>query len=64
MPSDRQFPDWISERVREVGAQIDPALQLRRVVALSDFYDALRSVWRNVAWAAGIITRAQALGLP
>ena len=32
------IPEGISERVRGVGAQVDPALQLRRVVPLSDFY--------------------------
>ena len=42
--------------MRGAGAQVDPALQLRRVVPLSDFYDELRSVWRTIAWAAGIIT--------
>jgi ABC-type antimicrobial peptide transport system permease subunit len=29
---------------------------MRRVVPLSDFYEELRSVWRMMAWAAGIIT--------
>jgi putative ABC transport system permease protein len=50
------IPERIAERLRGVGAQVDPALQLRRVVPLSDFYDELRSVWRTVAWAAAIIT--------
>jgi hypothetical protein len=50
------IPDGISERVRRVGAQIDPTLQLRRVVPLSNFYDELRSALRMIAWAAGIIT--------
>ena len=50
------IPEAISQRVRGVGAQVDPALQLRRVVPLSDFYDELRSVWRTVAWGVGIIT--------
>lgn len=50
------IPEGIAERLRGVGAQVDPALQLRRVVPLSDFYDELRSVWRTIAWAAGLIT--------
>jgi ABC-type antimicrobial peptide transport system permease subunit len=29
---------------------------MRRVVPLSDFYDELRTVWRMMAWGAGIIT--------
>ena len=49
-------PAGIAERLRAAGAQVDPALQLERVVPLSDFYNQLRSLWRNVAWAAGIIT--------
>jgi len=50
------IPERIAERLRGVGAQVDPGLQLRRVVPLSDFQDELRSAWRSVAWAAGIIT--------
>jgi putative ABC transport system permease protein len=50
------IPAGISERLRAIGAQIDPAMQLRRVVPLSDFYEELRSVWRMIAWGAGIIT--------
>ena len=50
------IPDMIAERLRGVGAQVDPALQLRRVVPLSDFYEELRSAWRTIAWAAGIVT--------
>ena len=50
------IPPGIAERLRQVGAQVDPALQLRRVVPLSNFYEELRSVWRMIAWAACIIT--------
>ena len=50
------IPAGISERLRAIGAQIDPALQLRRVVRLSDFYNELRSVWRMLAWGVGVIT--------
>jgi hypothetical protein len=53
-----QIPAGISERLRAIGAQIDPLLQLRRVVPLSDFYDELRYAWRMLAWAAAIITIA------
>src|SRR5580765_3779997 len=51
-----RFPTGISERLPEIGAPIDPALQMRRVVPLSDFYEELRSVWRMMAWGAGIVT--------
>src|SRR5262245_20208398 len=46
----------ISERVRQIGAEIDPALQMQRVVPLSNFYEELRTFWRMMAWAAGTIT--------
>jgi putative ABC transport system permease protein len=50
------IPAGIAERVRDAGARIDPALQLRRVVPLSNFYDELRHVWRMVAWGSAIVT--------
>ena len=50
------IPSGIAERLRQAGAQVDPALQLRRAVPLSDFYEELRTAWRMVAWAAAIIT--------
>ena len=50
------IPSGIAERLREVGAEVDPVLQLQRVVSLSNFYDDLRSAWRMIAWAAAIIT--------
>src|SRR5215204_939037 len=50
------IPADIAERLRAIGAEIDPELQLRRIVPLSQFYDDLRSVWRSVAWALGLVT--------
>lgn len=50
------IPTDIAERFRAIGAEIDPALQLRRIVPLSQFYDELHSVWRSVAWAVGFVT--------
>jgi hypothetical protein len=52
------IPPGVAERLRAVGAQVDPALQLRRVVPLSHFYEELRRAWRMLAWAAGIVTIA------
>ena len=43
-------------RIRPIGAQVDPALQLRRVGPLVDRYDEGRSVWRSVAWAIALVT--------
>ena len=49
-------PAGFAERFSEIGAEIDPALQLRRVVTLSTFYDELRSLWRHLAWGIGLVT--------
>lgn len=51
-----RIPERVAERLRAAGAQVDPALQLQRVVPLSDFYEELRALWRTVAWATGIVT--------
>ena len=47
-------PTDIAERLRRIGAEIDPALQLQRIVTLSNFNDELQSVWRAVAWAVAV----------
>lgn len=49
-------PAGIAERLRLIGANIDPAMQVRRVVPLSSLYDELRSVWRMIAYGAAIVT--------
>jgi hypothetical protein len=49
-------PGDLAERFRLIAAGVDPALQLRRIVPLSQFYLELRSVWRSMAWAVGIVT--------
>jgi predicted permease len=51
-------PADIAQRVREIGAEIDPALQMRRVVPLSVFYDEARSAFRALALAVGLVTAA------
>jgi hypothetical protein len=52
---DRAVPTDIAERLRRIGAEIDPALQLQRVVPLSDFNEELRTVWRAVACAVAVV---------
>jgi hypothetical protein len=49
-------PSGFIERFREIGAAVDPALQLRRVMPLSEFYDQVRSFWRYLAWGIGLVT--------
>jgi putative ABC transport system permease protein len=50
------IPAGFVERFREIGAEVDPAMQLRGVMPLSQFYDQLRSFWRHLAWGLGLIT--------
>ncbi|MBA3886261.1 MAG: hypothetical protein H0X67_11100 [Acidobacteria bacterium] len=49
-------PAGVAARVREIGAEIDPSLQMRRVVPLSAFFDEARSAFRGVALAVGFVT--------
>ncbi len=46
------------QRVREIGAEIDPSLQMRRVVPLLVFYDEARSAFQALALAVGFVTGA------
>jgi putative ABC transport system permease protein len=50
------IPAGIADRMRSVGADVDPALQLRRVVPLSQFYADVRFFWRYLAWAVTLVT--------
>jgi ABC-type antimicrobial peptide transport system permease subunit len=50
------IPAGFIDRFRAIGADVDPALQLRRIVPLSDFYVELRSFWRYLAWGVGLLT--------
>ena len=49
-------PAGFISRVREIGAGVDPALQLRDVEPLSNRYDHGRSAWRSLAWATALVT--------
>jgi putative ABC transport system permease protein len=51
-----QVPEHFAARVRAISAASDPALQVRRVVPLSDFYHDVRSFWRSIAWGVALIT--------
>jgi predicted permease len=50
------IPAGFVDRIRQIGAAVDPALQLRRVVPLSTFYNDVRSLWRYLAWGIGLVT--------
>jgi putative ABC transport system permease protein len=50
------FPDGVADRFRKIAAEIDPALQVRHVGSLSAYYRDLRSIWRYLAWGAGLVT--------
>ena len=51
-------PANVAQRVREIGAEIDPSLQMRRVVPLSAFYDEARAAFQTIALAVGFVTAA------
>lgn len=49
-------PAGFADRFRTIGAEVDPALQLRRVAPLADYYYQARSFWRYLAWGIGLVT--------
>jgi putative ABC transport system permease protein len=55
---DGLIPADAGERFRRIGIEIDPAMQLRRVVPLAAFYTDLRTLWRSVASGLVLITAA------
>jgi hypothetical protein len=50
------IPAGFIPRFREIAAEVDPAMQVRRVVPLVEFYDGTRSLWRFLAWGIGLVT--------
>jgi hypothetical protein len=53
---DGAIPAGAAERVRAIGAAVDPALQLRRVMPLPELYGQVRSIWRSLAWGVAAVT--------
>jgi putative ABC transport system permease protein len=49
-------PRDLAERARQIAAEIDPALQVERVLPLFDFYWQFLRVWGYLAWALGLVT--------
>ena len=50
------LPAGVTERIRTIGAEVNPAIQLRRLVPLSQFYDEVRSLWRYLSWGVALVT--------
>jgi putative ABC transport system permease protein len=50
------LPAGAVDRVRAIGAEVDPALQLRRVVPLAQFYQDQQAFWRSLAWGVAAVT--------
>ena len=55
---DRTPPRNVAERVREIAAELDPQLQMRRVAPLSAFYEEQRAAYRGIALAVALVTAA------
>ena len=53
---DTSVPAGFTRRVREIGVETDPALQLRTVLRLSDYYEQIMSLWHYISWAIGLVT--------
>jgi predicted permease len=54
-------PGGFINRFREIGADVDPALQLRRVGPLAASYNEARAAWRSLAWAVVLVTASVVL---
>ena len=51
-------PANLAQRVREIGAEIDPSMQMQRVKTLAAFYDEQRSAFQSFAVVVGFVTAA------
>ena len=49
-------PPTFINRFRTIGADVDPALQLRGIGVLADHYNEGRQAWRSMAWGVGLVT--------
>ena len=49
-------PPTFINRFRDIGAEVDPALQLTDVGVMADLYVTLRTALRSLAWAATLVT--------
>jgi len=49
-------PPTFIKRFRDIGAEVDPSLQLTGVGVMADLYVTLRTALRSLAWAATLVT--------
>jgi ABC-type antimicrobial peptide transport system permease subunit len=49
-------PPTFINRFRDIGAEVDPTLQLTDVGVMTDLYDGQRTAMRSIAWVATLIT--------
>ena len=49
-------PPTFIKRFRDIGAEVDPTLQLTSVGVMADLYDTLRMALRSLAWVASLLT--------
>ena len=53
---DGDIPAGFADRARRIGAEVDPALQIRQALTLSDFYRRIYSLWRYLAIGGSLAT--------
>jgi ABC-type lipoprotein release transport system permease subunit len=51
-----EVPPTFINRFRDIGAEVDPTLQLTDVGVMTDLYDSLRMALRSLAWGASLLT--------
>ncbi|HVQ41744.1 MAG TPA: FtsX-like permease family protein [Vicinamibacterales bacterium] len=51
-----EVPPAFINRFRDIGAEVDPTLQLTSVGVMADLYDDLRMALRSLAWVASLLT--------
>lgn len=53
---ERDLPPGITDRIRQIAAEVDPALQIREVTPLATFYDDIKILWRYLTWGVTGVT--------
>jgi putative ABC transport system permease protein len=53
---EHDLPPGITDRIRQIAAEVDPSMQLRKATPLSTYYDEVLMFWRYLAWGVGAVT--------